>query len=196
MRQASIHRKTLETDVELDLVLDAGEEQGVKVQTGVGFFDHMLTLMAHWAGFGLNVQCRGDLHVDAHHSLEDVGICLGQALAKALGDKKGINRVGQAGVPLDEALCWCVLDISGRPYLVYHGEQILPALVAGEEKDVYREFFKSLACNSGMNLHLCFHYGQNGHHLMEAAFKSLGLALRQAVVLGRTELLSTKGALD
>ncbi len=196
MRQANIHRKTLETDVELDLVLDPGNEQNITIQTGVGFFDHMLTLMAHWAGLGLKVHCRGDLHVDAHHSLEDVGICLGQALTKALGNKKGINRVGQARVPLDEALCECVLDISGRPYLVYMGEQILPTLVAGEERDVYREFFKSLACNSGMNLHLSFHYGQNGHHLMEAAFKSLGLALCQAVALGRANLLSTKGALD
>ena len=196
MRQANIHRKTKETEVELDLVLDPADEQDITIYTGVGFFDHMLTLMAHWAGLGLRVQCRGDLHVDAHHSLEDVGICLGQALEKALGDKKGINRVGRASVPLDEALCECVLDISGRPYLVYAGDQLLPVQVAGEERDIWREFFKSLAYNAGMNLHLVFHYGQNGHHLMESAFKSLGLALRQAVELGRADLLSTKGALD
>ncbi|WP_291320935.1 imidazoleglycerol-phosphate dehydratase HisB [Desulfonatronospira sp.] len=194
MRQASINRKTLETEIDLDLVLEP-QELHIVAETGVGFLDHMLNLMAHWAGFTLRLKCRGDLHVDFHHSLEDVGICLGLALDKALGDKTGINRVGCAKVPLDEALCECVLDISGRPYLVYLGDDILPAQIAGEEKDVWREFFKSLAYNSRMNLHLNFHYGQNGHHLLESAFKSLGLALGQAVVLGRRGVLSTKGVL-
>ncbi len=196
MRRASINRETLETGIELELNIDQADALPREIKTGVGFFDHMLVLLAHWSGMGLRLRSTGDLHVDAHHSLEDVGICLGRALEEALGDKKGISRVGWAKVPLDEALSECVLDISGRPYLVYTGDHLLPPLIAGQEKDIWREFFKSLAFNSRMNLHLHFHYGQNGHHLLEAAFKSLGLALRQAVKIKRENLLSTKGALD
>ncbi len=196
MRKASIKRQTSETGIELDLVLDAGEEQTSRIQTGLGMLDHMLGLWSHWSGTSLVVNCQGDLQVDAHHSVEDVGICLGQALEKALGDKKGINRVGWAKVPLDEALTECVVDLSGRPYFVYSGDYLLPRVIVQEEKDIWREFFKSLAFNAKMNLHLTYEHGQNGHHLLESGFKSLGLAMRQAMFVGRADLLSTKGALD
>jgi imidazoleglycerol-phosphate dehydratase len=155
----------------------------------------MLTLIAFWAGFDLSLTCKGDLEVDAHHSLEDVGLCLGEALAAALGDKKGINRLGLAKVPMDEALTEVVVDISGRPYLVYQ-EDVLPAQIGGEEKDLWREFFKSLAFRAGINLHIRFLYGKNGHHLMESACKGLGTALKQAVAVTRTGVSSTKGRLD
>lgn len=192
MRKAVVSRSTKETDIRLELVLDG---QGTaQVDTGVGFADHMLTLLAFWAGFDLTVTCKGDLHIDSHHTLEDVGLCLGQALAEALGGKQGINRVGFARFPLDEALSEAVVDLSGRPYLVYE-DAVLPDMVAGEEKDVWREFFKSLANKCQMNLHVRMLYGKNGHHLLESAFKALGVALRQAVSLQRSGVPSTKGSL-
>lgn len=192
-RTAKITRTTKETDIRAELRLEGAGK--CSIATGMGFADHMLTLMTFWAGFDLKLTCKGDLEVDAHHSLEDIGLCLGQALAEALGDKKGIARVACAKVPMDEALAEVVVDLSGRPYLVYDDE-LLPALVAGEEKDVWREFFKSLAQRAGMNLHIRYEYGKNGHHLLEAAFKALGLALRQAVQVCRTGASSTKGSVD
>jgi imidazoleglycerol-phosphate dehydratase len=165
------------------------------VDTGIGFADHMLTLCAFWAGFDLELTCKGDLEIDAHHSLEDIGLCLGQALAEALGDKRGINRVASAKVPMDEALAEVVLDLSGRPYIVYD-DALLPDIIAGDEKDVWREFLKSFAYKAGMNLHVKYEHGLNGHHLLEAAFKGLGLALAHAVTVGRKGVSSTKGSLD
>ena len=192
MRKAQVVRATKETSIELELCLDGGGR--AEVSTGVGFADHMLTLLAFWSGFDLKLFCKGDLQVDAHHTLEDIGLCLGQALGDALGDKAGINRVGSARFPLDEALCEAVVDLSGRPYLVYD-DAPLPAMVAGEEKDVWREFFKSLANKGQMNLHLRMLYGKNGHHLLEAAFKALGVALKQAVRRDGAGVPSTKGSL-
>jgi imidazoleglycerol-phosphate dehydratase len=193
MRQATVARTTKETDISLTLNLDG--EGKAAVDTGIGFADHMLTLCAFWAGFDLDLTCKGDLEIDTHHSLEDVGLCLGQALAEALGDKQGINRVASAKVPMDEALAEVVVDLSGRPYIVYD-DALLPAVIAGDEKDVWREFLKSLAYKAGMNLHVKFEYGQNGHHLLEAAFKALGLALSRAATVGRKGVSSTKGSLD
>ncbi len=195
MRKALINRETLETKIDLDLNLDQ-EAADKTISTGFGFADHMLELMSHWAGFGLNVSCRGDMEIDAHHSLEDVGICLGRAFSQALGERLGITRVGWAKVPMDESLAEVVVDLSGRPYLVYNGDNLLALIIAGQERDLWREFFKSLAFNSGMNLHITFHYGTNSHHLLESAFKALGLALRQAASLNRKTVLSTKGSLD
>jgi len=192
-RTASLTRTTRETDIRLSLSLEGAGR--TDISTGFGFADHMLTLMAFWAGFDLTLACKGDMQVDAHHSLEDVGLTLGQALAEALGDKAGIARVADAKVPMDEALAEVVVDLSGRPYLVY-ADDLLPALIAGEEKDLWREFFKSLAQRAGMNLHIRFAYGKNGHHLLEAAFKALGLALRQAVQVTRSGVSSTKGSVD
>ena len=192
-RTACYERTTKETAISVELNLDGAGT--TDIATGMGFTDHMLTLFAFWAGMDLKVHCKGDLEVDAHHSLEDVGLCLGQAVAEALGDKAGIARVAHVRVPMDEALTEVCIDISGRPYLVYE-DGVVPALVAGEEKDVWREFFKSVAQRAGMNLHVNFLYGRNGHHLLESAFKGFGLALKQAAALGRDGVLSTKGSLD
>ena len=192
-RQATVARTTNETDITLKLTLEG--EGKVRVDTGIGFADHMLTLAAFWAGFDLDLTCKGDLEIDTHHSLEDIGLCLGQALSEALGDKKGIVRVASAKVPMDEALAEVVIDISGRPYIVYN-DDLLPGIIAGDEKDVWREFLKSFAYKAGMNLHVKYEYGQNGHHLLEAAFKAMGIALAQAVRVGRKGVSSTKGSLD
>ena len=198
-RSAAVSRETRETRISVRLVLDGSGK--IEVDTGFGFADHMLTLMAFWAGFDLSLSCRGDLEIDAHHTLEDVGLCLGQCLAEALADRKGIERVGWAKMPMDEALAEAVVDLSGRAWLVFREgrdglETLLPPVIAGQEKDIWREFFKSLASKAGMNLHVSLEYGRNGHHLLEAAFKALGLALRRAVVRGRVGVPSTKGALD
>ena len=192
-RTHDFERKTNETSIRGTLTLDGNGK--TSIDTGMGFADHMLTLMAFWAGFDLTLSCKGDLEVDGHHSLEDVGLALGTALNACLGDKAGIARVGWAKVPMDEALCEAVVDLSGRPYLVYT-DDLLPSLIAGEEKDLWREFFKSLAFNARINLHLTFLYGQNGHHLLESACKGVGLALRQAVSRSRQGVFSTKGSLD
>ena len=193
-RTASIARATSETDIALELNLDGAG--AVSVDIGFGLADHMLTLMAFWAGFDLNLTCRGDLRIDAHHTLEDSALVLGQALLSALGERKGIARVGWARVPMDEALAEVTIDLSGRPFLVYRGADLLPPAMAGEERDLWREFFKSLAAGARMNLHISYEYGLNGHHLLESACKGLGLALRQAVTFTRDHVLSTKGSLD
>jgi imidazoleglycerol-phosphate dehydratase len=156
----------------------------------------MLTLTAFWAGFDLTLHCKGDLEVDAHHSVEDAALCLGQALLEALGDRASINRVGAAKVPMDEALADVCVDLSGRAYLVFNGEDLLPPFLAGEERALWREYFKSLAAGARMNLHITLLYGKNGHHLLESACKGLGLALRDAVTRTRDMILSTKGSLD
>jgi len=192
-RTGRIDRQTRETQISVVVNLDG---KGIcSVRTGFGFADHMLDLLGHWAGFDLEISCTGDLHIDAHHSLEDIGLCLGNALTMALGERRGIARVGCVKVPMDEALTEVCLDLSGRPYLVYE-ENVLPAVIAGQEKDLWREFLKSLASKAGMNLHVRMLYGQNGHHLLESVFKGLGLALRQAVRVEREDVLSTKGGLD
>ncbi|HDQ39759.1 MAG TPA: imidazoleglycerol-phosphate dehydratase HisB [Desulfonatronum sp.] len=189
-RETGCRRQTKETDINLNLTLD-GDGQA-RIQSGIGFVDHMLHLLTFWAGFNMTLTCAGDLQVDAHHSLEDMGLCMGKALADALGDKAGIQRVGWALVPMDEALVEVIVDLSGRPYLVFE-DTPLPQVIAGEERDIWREFFKSLAFEAKMNLHIHFRYGRNGHHLIEAAFKAVGLALRQAVARTRFGTPSTKG---
>lgn len=188
-----VERETRETRISVRVDLDGTGR--IEIQTGFGFADHMLDLMAHWAGFDLRVSCEGDMHIDAHHSLEDVGLCLGGAILSALGDRAGIARVGWATVPMDEARTEVCLDLSGRAYLVYE-ESVLPPVIAGQEKDLWREFLKSLSYRASMNLHVRMLYGQNGHHLLESVFKGLGLALRQAVRVERGTVLSTKGGLD
>ncbi|BFR49045.1 imidazoleglycerol-phosphate dehydratase HisB [Nitratidesulfovibrio sp. HK-II] len=193
-RSAAVFRETKETSIRLDLVV---EGQGlVNVHTGFGMADHVITLAAFWAGFDLTLSCTGDLHIDAHHTVEDVGLCLGQALAEALGERAGIARVGFARVPMDEALAEVCIDISGRPWLEWRGDDLLPPVIAGQERDLWREFLKAFASAARMNLHVSFLYGRNGHHLLESAAKGLGLALRQAVRRDRETLLSTKGSLD
>ena len=193
-RKAELTRETTETSVNLCLCLDG--VQDIQIETGYGILDHMLTLLFFWAGCDLSLRCEGDLHVDAHHTVEDVALCLGQAIDAALGDRKGIARTGFAKVPMDEAMACVSIDLSGRPCLVFRGQELLPPVIAGEESDLWREFFKALAIGCRMNLHVILEYGANGHHLLESACKGLGLALRAAVARNRTTILSTKGRLD
>lgn len=190
-RTAVVHRKTKETEISIALNLEGGT---VAVSTGIGFFDHMLTALGFYAGFGLEVTAKGDLHVDAHHTVEDVGIVLGQALAQALGDKAGITRFGTAFVPMDESLARVVLDISARPYLVY--DAVMPQEHIGDyDSCLTEEFLRALAVHGGLTLHVAGLYGGNAHHLTEAMFKALGLALKEAVAMAGQGVTSTKGVL-
>lgn len=192
MREAVLERNTNETKIRLQIHLD--EKGGSDIFSGIGFFDHMLHLFAFRAGITLNVDCAGDLDVDGHHTVEDIGIALGQAIGKALGDKDGINRYGEASVPMDESLARCVLDISGRPYLVFQAD--FPAERAGEfETELTEEFFRAVSINAGITLHLAVAYGKNTHHMIEALFKAFGCAFRQAVNRTSEGVPSTKGVL-
>ena len=193
-RSAALSRSTAETSVKLELHLEGTGQ--TTISTGFGMLDHMLTLMAFWARFDLSLSCSGDMHVDAHHTTEDVALCLGKALREALGDRKGIARTGWARVPMDEALADVTIDLSGRPWLEFRGDDLLPPVISGEEKDVWREFYKALASAAQCNLHITFQYGKNGHHLLESAAKGLGLALAQAVRRSDDRMPSTKGSLD
>lgn len=193
-RRVTRQRQSAETRIQLELDLDG---QGrVEISTGFGLLDHMLTLTAFWAGWDLRLSCTGDLQVDAHHSAEDTGLVLGAALLDALGDRKGIARVGWARVPMDEALADVAVDISGRPWLEWRGDELLPPVLAREEKDLWREHYKALASGARCNLHVDFRYGKNGHHLLESAAKGLGLALGQAARRYGCAIRSTKGGLD
>lgn len=191
IRQATICRETKETQIALYLNLEGGER---KIETGIGFFDHMLGSFAVHGGFGLILKCTGDLEVDGHHTVEDVGIVLGQALARILGDRAGIARFGSSYVPMDEALGFCALDISGRPYLVYDAP--MPQPVCGQyDTCLTVEFMRAFATHAGITLHLKSMYGDNAHHITEALYKALARALRQAVTETGGEVLSAKGVL-
>jgi imidazoleglycerol-phosphate dehydratase len=194
MRKAKLERKTKETAVAVRVDLD-GRAAG-KIATGVGFLDHMLELLARHAAVGLSVKAVGDVHVDDHHVVEDVGIVLGQSLKQALGKKAGVARYGWAAVPMDEALVMCAVDLGGRPYLAF--DLSLPAKrVKGFDTELVEEFFRALANAAGMNIHLRQLAGRNTHHVIEAAFKAFARALGQAVqVSGRVKgVPSTKGVL-
>lgn len=195
MRQASINRKTAETDIALTLKLEGrGESQ---VATGCGFLDHMLTLFAKHGGFDLSVSCKGDLWVDNHHTVEDVGIVLGTAFAQALGDKKGIGRYGSITLPMDEALVLCAVDLSGRSYLGY-ALDIPTDRVGSFDTELVEEFWLAFTRAAACTLHLRRIVGTNSHHIIEGAFKAAGRALRQAVAIDREradDLPSTKGVL-
>lgn len=191
MRTAAITRTTKETDITLKLSLDGGE---VKVSTGIGFFDHMLTALAFYAGWGLDLAVKGDLHVDGHHTVEDTGIVLGQALKEALGDKKGIRRFGSSFVPMDEALCFTALDFSNRPFLVFDADMPQP-MIGDYDSCLTVEFMRAVAMNGGITLHQKCHYGANAHHITEGLFKSLGLAIKDAARIEGAGVVSTKGVL-
>ena len=191
MREAIVSRKTKETNITLHLCLDGG---AVDVNTGIGFFDHMLEAFAVHGKLGLTVVCKGDLHVDGHHTVEDVGIVLGDALKQGLGDKKGINRFGHSYVPMDETLALTALDLSGRPFHVY--DAAMPQeRCSGYDTCLTQEFMRSFAVAGGVTLHQRAFYGDNAHHITEALYKSLGRALHTAVAVVGTELASTKGVL-
>ena len=192
MRTAEIKRKTKETDIEVFVKLDG--EGKVSVNTGIGFFDHMLTAFGVHSGIDLQVECTGDLYVDGHHTVEDTGIVLGQAFAKALGDKAGIARYGSAFVPMDEALGFCALDISGRPFLAFNAD-FNDDKIGEYDTCLTEEFFRAFAFNSGITLHIRKEYGKNDHHVAEAIFKAVAHALKDAMEIKGDKILSTKGVL-
>ena len=192
-RTAEISRKTRETEVKVGLDLDGGE---VSASTGVGFFDHMLEQLGRHGGLGLRVEARGDLATGAHHTVEDVGIALGRAADRALGDRAGIRRYGYTAIPMDEALGMCALDVSGRPLCLFKAD--LPAMsIAGFDTELAEEFFRAFATNAKLTLHVGTRYGSNAHHMIEACFKAFARALRQAVEIdpGESGVPSTKGSL-
>ena len=193
-RTATIERETRETRVRLDLSLEGGE---VALSTGVGFLDHMLELLARHGRLGLEVEASGDLETGAHHTVEDVGIALGQALDQALGDRRGIRRYGHAVVPMDEALGECAIDISGRPYCRFDAD-LPPVSIAGFDAELTEEFFRAVSSNARLTLHVEARHGTNAHHLIEACFKAFARALRDAVALdpGEDGVPSTKGTLS
>jgi imidazoleglycerol-phosphate dehydratase len=193
-RAATIERSTKETQIHLALTLDGRGHS--ELSTGVGFLDHMLELLARHARIDLEVRATGDLETGAHHTTEDVGIVFGKALDEALGDRSGISRYGDATVPMDEALASCVIDISGRPYCSFQAA-LPPTSIAGFDTELAEEFFRALANNAKLTLHLRVMEGANAHHMIEAAFKSFARALRVAVAIERSdgEIPSTKGVL-
>lgn len=191
MRTAENTRKTKETDITVRLDLDGGNAD---ISTGIGFFDHMLTAFAVHGGMGLNVKAVGDLQVDGHHTVEDVGIVLGKAFREALGDMKGIARYGTAFIPMDEALGFASIDISGRPFLVFNAE-FSDDKIGDFDACLAEEFFRAFAFNAGVTLHLKCEYGKNGHHIAEALFKAAAHAIKAAKTVSGNEILSTKGVL-
>lgn len=203
MRSAEIIRKTRETDIALSLNLDGG---AYEIDTNCGFFNHMLELFAVHSGFGLNVKCVGDIEVDFHHTVEDVGIVLGQAFKQAIGDKRGINRYADVTIPMDESLVLCAVDISGRSVLNYQlkidsakvtddGDAVKQKAVGLFDTELIEEFFQSFVREAGITLHIVQLYGKNTHHIIECAFKAFARALRQAVEVTGTAVPSSKGVL-
>jgi len=192
MRTATLHRATAETEVRLTLHLDGGE---TRIQSGLAYFDHMLMQLAKHGGFGLILEAKGDLPVDSHHLVEDVGLCLGDALKEALGDRAGTVRFAHAYVPLDEALARVVVDLSGRPTCVF--EAAIPDAILGNgfQSEMVREFFVALANRGALTLHADVLRGENLHHKLEALFKALARALRQAIQITGEGIPSTKGVL-
>jgi imidazoleglycerol-phosphate dehydratase len=193
-RNATINRKTAETDIALTLNLDGSGK--AEVSTGVGFFDHMLTHVAKHGLFDLTVKCQGDTHIDAHHTVEDVGICLGKALTQALGDKAGIRRFGDCTLPMDETLATAAVDLSGRPFLVWRAD--VPTETLGTfSSQLAEEFWRAVSSAGLLTLHVVLHHGRNTHHIVEAIFKACARALRAAVELDprATGVPSTKGVL-
>lgn len=195
MRRAEVQRATKETNISLSVAIDGNGT--AEIDTGVGFFNHMLDLLARHGLFDINIVAKGDLHIDSHHTVEDVGICLGKAMLEAVGVPKGIRRYGHAVVPMDEALADVAVDFSGRPFLVFNAE--LPAARLGEfDLELAREFMQAFAVNARITLHVNLRYGQNTHHCIEGIFKALAQALRQALELDprNTGIPSTKGMLE
>jgi imidazoleglycerol-phosphate dehydratase len=196
MRSATVTRKTKETDIAVTVDLDG--EGKARIHTGVGFFDHMLEQVARHSLIDITIKAKGDLHIDQHHTVEDVGIALGQALKQALGDMKGITRYADVHLPMDEALTRCAIDISGRPYLVW--KVAFTRVKIGEmESELFHEFFQAFAQNAGVTLHIENLSGKNNHHIAETCFKALARALRGAVAIDprqKTRVPSTKGRLS
>lgn len=193
-RTASLTRNTRETKITAALTLDSLGEGRLEGSSGIGFFDHMLNSFCVHGGFILNLECRGDLDVDGHHTVEDCGIVMGRLFAEILGDRSGIARFGNSKIPMDEALAESVIDISGRPYLVFNAEFSAP-LIGAYDTQLTVEFFRALAFNMGATLHISLLYGDNDHHKTEAIFKSAARAISGAAALQDTGVLSAKGVL-
>ena len=196
MRSGNVIRETRETKIDLTIDLDGSGR--ADVESGIGFFNHMLTLLAAHGRFVLVLNCDGDIEVDGHHSVEDIGIALGQAVHKALGDKKGITRYGTFFLPMDETLVMVSLDISGRPFLVYDAGGAMAPMIGKYDTELTEEFLRAFAFNAGITLHVKVMYGTNSHHKVEAIFKALGRALHAAVKINpetADEIPSTKGML-
>ena len=196
MRSGNVIRETRETKIDLTIDLDGSGR--ADVESGIGFFNHMLTLFAAHGRFDLVLNCDGDIEVDGHHSVEDIGIALGQAVHKALGDKKGITRYGTFFLPMDETLVMVSLDISGRPFLVYDAGGAMAPMIGKYDTELTEEFLRAFAFNAGITLHVKVMYGTNSHHKVEAIFKALGRALHAAVKINpetADEIPSTKGML-
>lgn len=195
MRKASISRKTNETDVNISLNLDGVGQYDI--ETGVGFFDHMLEQLSRHSLIDLSIKVKGDLHIDQHHTVEDTGIALGQALADALGDKKGITRYGACDLPMDETLNRVAIDLSGRPYLIWN-VSFSRDKIGDMDVELFREWFQAFSQHGGITLHVNNEYGENNHHIIESCFKALARALRTAVSIDKEQadrIPSTKGAL-
>ncbi len=192
MREAKVSRDTLETKIELKLQLDGSGN--ININSGIGFLDHMLKAMAFYAGFDLDISCEGDLHVDSHHTAEDIGISFGSAFKEALGDKKGIQRFASPITPMDESLALVAIDISNRPFLV-ENLQFNCERLGDMETQCFKEFFHAFAISAAITLHIDVMRGENDHHKIEAVFKGLGRALKEAIRLVGTEVVSTKGVL-
>lgn len=193
MREATVTRSTRETQITVTVRLNGRGDSDIT--TGIGFFDHMLTALSKHSGISMTVRATGDLHVDGHHTVEDTGIVLGQALSEALGDKSGIARYGSAYIPMDEALSFCALDLSNRPFLVFRGE-FTNQMIGDYDTCLTEEFFRALAVNAGITLHLDMCWGKNDHHKCEALFKAFAHALKAACAENADgAVLSTKGAL-
>ena len=192
-RKSEIKRKTAETDISIELNLDG--EGRYKIETPIGFFNHMIELLAKHALFDIKVTANGDIEVDSHHLIEDMGICLGKAIKDALGDKSGIRRYGFFILPMDESLCRIAIDIGGRPYLIYK-TRVLKEI--RRELDLYKNFFTAFATSLGANIHISVLYGDDLHHCVESIFKALGRSLRQAIGLDEREksIPSSKGRID
>jgi len=195
MRKVRIERKTKETDIKIELNLDGTGRSSI--HTSIPFLDHMLSLMSGHGLFDLTIKAKGDIDIDDHHTVEDTGIVLGKAVKQALGDMKGINRYGQASVPMDETLAVVSLDISGRPYLVYKLDFPRRSKIKGFDPDLIEDFLQAFVSNAGVTLHVGVPYGRNTHHVIEAVYKALGRALRQAVEIDPKVrgIPSTKGKL-
>jgi imidazoleglycerol-phosphate dehydratase len=194
-RKAEIKRKTSETDINLKLMLDSTEKW--EINSGVGFFDHMLGSMSKHGRFALELQCKGDTEVDAHHTVEDVGICLGKAFKKALGDLSGVARFGDANVPMDDSLAKAVVDLSGRAFFKITGRE-LKGIIGDYDSELTIEFLRAFSANAQINLHISVIYGENNHHIQEALFKALGIAMYKAAKIDeflKDNIQSTKGSL-
>lgn len=193
MREARIERKTKETQIKAMLNLDGSSK--ADIDTGIGFLDHMLDLFSFHSGCDLFLNAQGDLNVCDHHTIEDIGIVLGLLIKESLGDKRGIHRYGHFTIPMDETLCTVDLDLSGRPYLVYHCDLHREA-IGSYSTEMTEEFFRAVAMNCGLTLHINVHYGHNDHHKVEAIFKAFGRALKEAIQIESDRIESSKGVLE